>query len=350
VPKLVIFAIMKMKFIGDAVICLWVCFLWVGCKQEIKRFISPDDTSYSEDIRAISQKINDDPRNAELYYTRANTFFFEDRYKDAIADIDVAILLQPKVAFYYFKKAEYLMAGDTADAKGAEKALKMSLELEPDNHEASFKLGLIWLAKQQYLETSELMQNILKKEADNSDALFILGMVQKEMRDTTRTIQRFREAAEANNTFYNAYMQLALLLLDDNPDLAMKYLDNALRIDEFSDEAVYTKGLLLQQKGSFSAAKEFYKRTIELNPTHKLAYYNMAYVETEIGTLYKAIEYLDKLLDMDPEYVPALHFRGALHAELKQYAQARRSLNLALELEPDNAELQSDLRNLPPGK
>jgi tetratricopeptide (TPR) repeat protein len=341
---------MNMKFVHYTLISLWVVFLWVGCRQEINRYISPDDTSYSEDIRAVSQKINDDPRNAELYYTRANTFFFEDRYKDAVADIDIAIMLQPKVAFYYFKKAEFLMAGDTADAVGAEKALKMSLELEPENHEASFKLGLIWLAKQKYQETSELMQSILQQEADHPDALFILGMVNKEMGDTARAIQRFREAAEANNTFYNAYMQLALLLLNDNPDLSMKYLDNALRIDEFSDEAVYTKGLLLQQKGVFSQAKEFYKRTIELNPTHKLAYYNMAYIETEVGTLYKAMEYLDKLLDMDPEYVPALHFKGALHAELKQFAQARRNLSLALELEPDNEELQSDLRNLPPGK
>ena len=43
------------------------------------RFISETDTTFSEEIRGISLKINNNPNDAELYYKRANTFYFEKK-------------------------------------------------------------------------------------------------------------------------------------------------------------------------------------------------------------------------------------------------------------------------------
>ena len=46
-----------------------------------ERYISEKDTTYSADVRSISEKINKSSRNAELYYKRANTFYFEENFK-----------------------------------------------------------------------------------------------------------------------------------------------------------------------------------------------------------------------------------------------------------------------------
>lgn len=344
-----IFVIMRSSFVKLSFKALSVVSLLAflgACKTDVKRFIDPENTAYSEDVRSISKKINDSPKDAELYYKRSNTFFFEDLFAEAIADILVAIELNPQVAFYHFKLAEYNMASDTADAKAAERSYLKALELEPDMHEARLKYGILLLAKQRYEETVEQMKAILNSNPSNPDALFFLGMVNKETGDTLRAIDRFREVVDLNNTYYNAYMQLALLTLDSDPKLSLLYLDNALRIDEFSDEAFYTKGLLLQRREEFSAAKEFYKRTLELNTGHRLTYFNLAFVETQLGNIPRALEHLNSVLTIDPDYSEALHFRSAVWSSLNQWEAALKDLQKALELEPDNNEIKEDLERV----
>lgn len=318
--------------------------LIVACKNEIKRYINPNDTKYSEDVRAMSQIINKNPKDAELYYKRANIFFVEHKYKEAIADINVAIELSPKSAFYFFKLAEYYMADDTAYAKGAEKAYLKSIELGPNQEEPHLKYAILLLAKQRYNETAEQLNAILNINPSNPDAMFYLGMVNKEVGDTAQAIKRFQEAANIDNNYYNAYMQLAMLYLEKEPQLALSYIDNAIRVNEFSDEAHYTKGLILEDRGEFVPAKEFYKRTIELNPQHRFAYFRLAYINAEIDKDFnKSLDYLDKLLTVDPDFVPGLHFRSAIYQHLKMYDKAYDDLKKASQLEPDNQEIKAEL-------
>ena len=323
-----------------------ILFLPFACKNEVKRFIDPEDKRYSEDIRVVSQRINKDPSNADLYYKRANTFFFEDKFKEALADIQIAIELNPEVAFYHFKQGEYYMSGDTADAKSAEKAYLKAIELDPEAEEVRIKYGILLLAKQRYNETIEQMNAVMSINPANPDALFFIGMAYKETGDTLRATLKFRETVEMNNTYYNAYMQLAYLFLDSDPQMALLYLDNALRIDEFSDEALYTKGLLMQNMEEYELAKEFYRRTKEINPGHRLAYYNLAYLDVLEENFPKALEQLGKLLVLDPEYIPALHFRGAIYQKLKMYENALKDFQLALKLEPENEEIKTDINTL----
>jgi len=347
VPKLVIFAIMNPIISRNLSLVLFsTLFLLMACKNEVKRFIDPEDKRYSEDVRIISQRINKDPKNADLYYKRANTFFFENKFKEALADIEIAIELNPEVAFYHFKQGEYYMSGDTADAKSAEKAYLKAINLDPEVEEVRIKYGILLLAKQRYEETMEQMNTALGLNPANADALFFIGMVYKEKGDTIRAILKFRETVELNNTYYNAYMQLAYLFLETDPQMALLYLDNAIRIDEFSDEALYTKGLLMQNKEEYELAKEFYRRTKEINPGHMLAYYNLAYLEVLEENYNKAIEQLDKLLILAPEYIPALHFRGAIYQKLKMYDSALKDFKQAAKLEPENEEIAEDLRLL----
>lgn len=324
--------------------------LLVACKHEVKRYIDPEDTHYSVDVRSVSRRINKDSKNAELYYKRANIFFVENKFKDAIADINVAIELSPKVAFYYMKLGEYYMSGDTANAKEAEKAYLKSIELDPSKEETHLKYAILLLAKQQYKEVVEQLTSVLNINSSNADAMFYLGMVNKETGDTANAIKRFQETANIDNGYYNAYMQLAFLYIDKDPQLALSYVDNAIRVDEFSDEAHYAKGLILEDRGEYTIAKEFYKRTIELNPQHRFAYFRLAYINAEVDkNMNKALEYLDKLLNIDPDFVQGLYFRGAIYKQMKMFDNAYNDLEKASRLQPDNQVIKAELEELRKG-
>ena len=324
---------------------IFVMFLTVtiACKREIKRYIDENDENYSEDIRSVSQKINKNPGDAELYYQRANTFYYEKRFKDALEDMKIAIELNPKNAVYQYKLGEIYFEQDTIRARPAEEAYRKATELNPDYVEARLKLSKLLIAQLRYNEAVEELRKVTDKNPTNIQALFFLGIANKEMKDTVMAVQRFREVTELDRTAYDAYMQLALIYMDKDPDMALLYLDNALRVDDFSDEAHYTKGLILQRQNQMVPAREFYKRTIELNPTHLLAYYNLAYLDLIDGKTESALDFLSRLLDMHPEDVSALHLRGVIYKDLKNYDKARVDLLKALSLEPDNKEIKEDL-------
>ena len=80
------------------------------------RFISETDTTYSEDVRAISAKINAKPDDAELYYKRGNTFYYEKRFNDAVLDFEFAITLNPIQPLYHFRCAETLISMDSTNS------------------------------------------------------------------------------------------------------------------------------------------------------------------------------------------------------------------------------------------
>src|SRR5688572_10023558 len=122
----------RLKSLCSLCLILGIFFL-DSCKKKVgQRYISETDTTYSADIRHVSKKINLDPSNPELYYRRANTFFFEDNFKQATLDIEYAITLDSSNALYHFSRGSYLMSGDTANAREAEISYKKAITLKPD--------------------------------------------------------------------------------------------------------------------------------------------------------------------------------------------------------------------------
>src|SRR5690606_4807393 len=108
-----------MKFRYHMILIMFLTLI-LACNNEIRRFIDENDENYSEDIRSVSHKINKNPSDAELYYQRANTFFYEKRFKDAIEDIKIAIELNPKNAVYHYKLGEFYFEQDTIRSRPAE--------------------------------------------------------------------------------------------------------------------------------------------------------------------------------------------------------------------------------------
>ncbi|HEY0794915.1 MAG TPA: tetratricopeptide repeat protein, partial [Acidisarcina sp.] len=90
-----------------------------------------------------------------LFYER------QGRYQDAIAQVKQVIELTPDNRnAYYDLGAFYLEAGDAANYKAAEDALKKSLEISP-NYPAYGNLGLLYLEEKRYKEAAEMVEKAL---------------------------------------------------------------------------------------------------------------------------------------------------------------------------------------------
>jgi len=301
------------------------------------RYISDTDTTFSTDIRSISAKINNQPDNAENYYLRGNSFYFSSKFKDAIVDLNTAIAISPKNPLYHLRLGESYLSLDSANYDGANKHLNEAIQLNPSYDEAIFLLAKLNVARQQYSEAEKLLDRIIEIPDYKEKVLVLKSVVSKEQKDTIKAIQIIDKVLVINPNNFDATMQKALFILDKDPAMALKYIDKAIVLNEFSDEAIYIKGLLMQRIGNYKDAVKLYEKVNKINPFHVLAYYNRAVVENLFENYDDVIKYCDKCTELNPMFDKAYTLRG--YAKMLQHnnIDAVDNFNKALKLNPNSS-------------
>jgi tetratricopeptide (TPR) repeat protein len=310
------------------------------------RYISDTDTTFSADIRSISAKINLDPANAENYYLRGNSFYFSNKFKDAIIDLNTAIAIAPTNPLYHLRIGESYLSLDSANYEGANKHLNEAIQLNPKYDEAIYLLAKLNIARQQYSEAEKLLNRIVEIPDYKEKTLILKSVAFKEQKDTLKAIQIIDQVLVINPNNFDATMQKAMFILDKDPTMAMKYIDKAIVLNEFSDEALYTKGLLLQRNGNFKDAVKLYEKVNKINPFHVLSYYNRAVVENLFENYDDVIKYCDKCTELNPMFDKAYTLRGYAFMVQHKKNDAIDNFNKALKLNPNSSTTKEYLNQL----
>jgi tetratricopeptide (TPR) repeat protein len=299
------------------------------------RFISETDTSFSEEIRSVSAKINANPDDAELYYKRGNTFYFEKKYKDAILDFETAIALNPKQALYHYKCSESLISMDSTNSNKTKEHLVKALEIKPDYPEASYLLAKYYLARQEYDKSIGLLKSLTNQMDFSDDAYVLMSIAFKEQKDTASAQKVIENALLKNPENFNAVMQKTLFLYQSNDPTTEQWASKAVRMNEFSDEALYTYALLMQKKEKYAIAIEYYDRAIKVNPNHILAHYNIAVIQSLFENYEESIDWCNKTLDLQSTNANAHCLIGFNQEKLGNKKAALQSYKTALSLDPN---------------
>ncbi len=314
------------------------------------RYISQTDTTFSADIRSISAKINQDPTNAENYYLRGNSFYYANKFKDAIVDLNTAIQLNHKNPLYHFRIAESYLSLDSANYELCNKHLYQCIQLKNNNYpEAELLLAKLNIARQQYKEALTTLNELVLIPEYQEKAMLLKAVSLKEQKDTIASLQLVDKVLLLNPNNFDATMQKALFLIDKDPKLCEKFVNKAIALNEFSDEALYTKGLLEQRKENFSNAVKLYEKVIKINPYHLFAYYNRAVIETMFENYEVSIELCDKITTLNPKFTKAYVLRGYAFLLLNNKPLAIDNFKKALVLDPNSKiakEYLNDVNNL----
>lgn len=313
--------------------------LLFSCKGEVKQVeatINPKDSvelAKSIDFESINNELKANPNNAMLYIKRARLY---QQYNDipmAIEDIDRAIKIDSLVPDFYLLKAEfYKKEGGYAEAK---RTLDKCMMIDNKNVQARIELGWMAFLIQNYKQALDYADAALKLNVYAAEAYYLKGMIFYEKNDTAKAISSYITAVEQEKNYYDAYIQLGLLHLNQPNTLAKEYFKNALTIKPKSGEALYNYGYACQIKGEYDEAILTYEKMIAIQP-YREPLYNIAYINQEYFQKYDvAIDYYTRAIELSPFYFTAIYNRGLCFEKLGDLKNAENDFRKTLKIKSD---------------
>ena len=151
--------------------------------------------------------------------------------------------------------------------------------------------------------------------------------------------------------FARNYLSLGFVFFERGYfEQAQLYFQQALKDNPESAEALYGLGSAYLQQQKTSDARECFERVLQLHSgypgTLPNAWNNLGILAARQGNTDLAIQHFERALQIDPDHSIALQNLGNAYRQKKDWPQAKRALEKALSLNPDDAETNYSLGNV----
>ena len=229
-------------------------------------------------------------------------------------------------------------------ADQAEAVLRELQERAPRNSAAVSRLAELYLRSGRIPEASRQLEALRKIDPANPVTYYFLGVVALEEKQFERARNHFERAILINPGLESAHTDLAVALLSLlRPEEAESVLDRARKEVPPSFRIEYLSGVARSQLKRFDQALEAYSAAEKLGSTNQPPltdhrfYFQVGALLERKGDETKSIEYLEKALELKPDYDEALNHLGYMWAEKgKNLPKARAMIEQALKAEPEN--------------
>ena len=230
----------------------------------------------------------------------------------------------------------YLTDGQTTSAQII---LEEVLKKQPRNTDALQLIGISFAIEKKFKNAIDFLSKALKTSPGNPRVLFNRGnaysesgMHKEAVADLERTVAIQPTHLEALVALGNSFKEL------EQFDKAAARYEQALRLDPNCYKALVNKGGLLIEEKRFPEALEVLGTAIAVAPEMPEAHSNRGTALIELGRLEMAIQSCDNAISVQPDYAKAHYGRGIALSQLNLLQDALASTDRAIALKPDFAE------------
>jgi len=133
----------------------------------------------------------------------------------------------------------------------------------------------------------------------------------------------------------------------ESEDKAIKLIDKAIEITPKSEKAILTKGYLLEKMGKIKPSNKCYEEILgKLNSKNKLAINNLAHNYKRLGNFDKAMELIEKALEIDPNFIIAINNKANILMSSGQDKEAIEYLDQQIKKYESKHLIKSQVNNL----
>ncbi len=284
-----------------------------------------------------------------LYKERGRLFNRPDLLSRAIEEFNIAIRHDPNSAYLSLELADlYAMTGRWRNAVDEAEA---AVNRNPDDATTRRLLGRLYLRllgedrrgqAPEGLEERAIQQfeGLVEQYPDDVQSYLVLAQLYRMNDDTAKAEETLRQAVALDPDSPNATTQLALLYVELGQYTAAVDLLESIAGENASLQVLASLGHAYQQLHNYQAAADVYRRVLERDPDNTAIRKEYAESLLDSQQYEQALEQYQALATVnsgDPE----THLRiSQIHRFQRNFGQAREALARALDLAPDNLQLQ----------
>jgi tetratricopeptide (TPR) repeat protein len=199
--------------------------------------------------------------------------------------------------------------------------------------------GSIFFERGYMTEAEHFLNLALRNDPENSEALYGLGSIylqQNKPAEARATFERVLKLPQRYpGTLPNAWNNLGLLSArEGHTDEAIRQFQQALQLDPDHFIALENLGNAYRQAKRWDDAKATLQRALQLNPDNAEANYAMGMVYAQTDDADRAYDFLQKAVAEKPAYPEALNNLGVLYLRKNQPADAENSFKEAIRVAP----------------
>ena len=324
-----------------------ISFLFLSCNEKAAE---NNDTpkKYQETgypiVDGLTEKIFADPKNPDLLYQRSKAYVEIDAYDNAISDMYIAMKMDSLNPVYYTHLTDVFM--NYYRSSQALETMRLAADRFPSNINILLNYAELCITLRQREKGLQTIQRILEQDNQNAQAYFLMGLLMKEGGDKNRAKGAFRQVVDIDPEVIDAYLLLSELHEEDDPKLAMQYINNALTISPQDVNALHSKAFFLQNNNRADEALEIYKQINTIASDYIPAFLNAGILLLEKEDYSAAFEQFNIIALQDQTSHIAYYYRGLANKGLGKMDLAKQDFQQSLNFKPEYKKALDELAKM----
>ncbi|WP_252263955.1 FG-GAP-like repeat-containing protein [Paracidobacterium acidisoli] len=229
----------------------------------------------------------------------------------------------------------------------AEASFRQVIAAKPDDAEAYYNLGTLYLRRNDFQQSRQYLEQTLKLRPNYPEAWNNLGMMAAQQNNPDEAIKDFQQSLLLRPGYAIALLNLGnVYRRQGSYEQASDYLNRALALQPDDPEANYSLGMLYAQQNQLAQAADALQRAITLRPDYPEALNNLGVLYVHERDYAKAEEQFRACIRLVPTYDQSWFNLARLFALQGDKQKARQVMLDLLQAEPDNANAKKALQML----
>jgi tetratricopeptide (TPR) repeat protein/peroxiredoxin len=188
-----------------------------------------------------------------------------------------------------------------------------------------------------YLEQAEAsFKQVIAGKPDNPEAHYNLGTLYLRRNDFQNARKYLEQAVELRPEYPEAWNNLGMVAAHENqPDQAIRNFQQSLQQRPSYTIALVNLGNLYRRQGDLAEAEKLLNRAHEIEPDDPEVNYNLGMLYARQGQSQSALQYLDRAVSLRPDYPDALNNLGVLLVQAQRYPEAEQKFKTCIQVEPN---------------
>jgi len=276
-------------------------------------------------------------KNLEAALLLSDIYLRENQNKKAIKYLQIAQEKHPGLILPELKLAELYM-----ESNRYEEALKYYSQIvDKVSGERKIyvlkQMGKIYLKQNKYKKVIDVLKKAYSLGSEDTQSAFYIAVAYEALGEYDKAEEYYKETLKIRSDYTQAKKRLAFVYLNqENYDKALEVLSDVSKV--YRDVDFYRiKSAIYERKGELERAVEVLNEGLKSNPDSETLLINKAFVTEKKGDLNTTIDIVKKVLEINDNNAAALNFLAYLYAENDmKLGKALELVNRALEVDGNN--------------